>query len=304
MPLTNNLSLPDPIVRAVTGFETSYDGTKRADISVTGLLQPPQMYELRRRHREVITEDIADRIYALLGQVVHELLHRAGAIDKHVMTEERLYTDLLGWTVSGQMDRCLMIQSPEGWSIQDWKVGSVWEAIDGVKPEREKQLNLYAELLRRNGKSPVVSLSNVFIFRDWSKSRAKNEPTYPQTQVMVIPVRVWTPQDATALLSELVIRHQHAREAPDDLLPPCSDEERWLDPPEWAVMKEGNKKATKLFPEKKLAEVFIDQQVYENGKLNGKLTIVERPSEPTRCISYCSANKVCKQFQGSPYASH
>jgi hypothetical protein len=40
---------------------------------------------------------------------------------------------------------------------------------------------------------------------------------------------MWRPEDAELYLEQRVALHQSAKDKPDDKLPPCTDEERWLD---------------------------------------------------------------------------
>jgi len=301
MNLTNELGLPEAIVRAVMGYEAAYfkgrDRFRKSDISVTQLIEPPRKIELQRRHREVIVEDVSERIYALLGQSVHGILEQAGRLDKHVMVEERIYTEIDGWTVSGQMDRCLVIETPVGYQIDDWKLCSVWEALE-PKPEKAQQLNLLAALLRRNRKKPIVKLRNIMLFRDWSKTRAAIEPEYPQRQVKILEQSVWGEADAEAFLRARVSAHQKARAITDDAaLPVCTPEERWQESAKFAVMKGENKRATKLCASKEEAESLIEQMIADTPKLKGQLAIVVRPSEPKRCISYCGAAPKCSWYQ-------
>ena len=51
-----------------------------------------------------ITADISERIWILLGQSVHTILERANEGRKDVLSELRMYSEVLGWTVSGQPD--------------------------------------------------------------------------------------------------------------------------------------------------------------------------------------------------------
>ena len=73
MKLTNKLGLPAALVAAVQRWADKYNKGD-ADFSATGLLRPPLMSRLQRDHRDEITEDVIDRLYALQGQVVHAIL--------------------------------------------------------------------------------------------------------------------------------------------------------------------------------------------------------------------------------------
>lgn len=104
MRFTNELGLPDAIVQAVTNDSYSRGD---ADISVTTLIGPPRIAELTRLHEAEIVEDVADRIWLLLGRTVHNILEKA-APKGAAITEERLFIDVGGWTVSGAFDSLVL----------------------------------------------------------------------------------------------------------------------------------------------------------------------------------------------------
>ncbi len=261
--LTNRNNLPAPLVRAIRN--DPYDAGP-SKISVTRLLQPPQMIMLAKG-RET-TEDASDRIWALLGQAVHTVLERANT-DPSVIVEKRLFTEVRGWKVSGQMDVY------DRGRLSDYKITSVY-AKDG-KIEWERQLNLLAALCRRNN-LPATDLEIVAIFRDWRPKEALSED-YPDAQVAVIPVKVWTPEEAEAYLDERVRLHQMV------LPPPCTDEERWHQPDKWALMQKGRKRAVKLFDSKPAHLTLTEGQYWEL-----------RQGAYRRCESYCAAAPFCEQW--------
>lgn len=73
MNFTNIHNIEDSIARAVQNDPYSHSG----DISVTGLVRPPQMAALEYQHRNEIEEDVSDKLWALLGSAVHVILDRA-----------------------------------------------------------------------------------------------------------------------------------------------------------------------------------------------------------------------------------
>lgn len=102
MIITNKLGLPSSIEKAVRNDKYSRGG---AHISVTGLIGPARKRALEIAHADEITEDVAERIWSLMGQIAHGILERA---DDHAWCEERLYIERHGWRISGQFDRlCL-----------------------------------------------------------------------------------------------------------------------------------------------------------------------------------------------------
>jgi len=65
---TNIANLPAPLVAAIT--YSDYDG-ESYDITASGLVTPPRIRQLMKRHSKEITEDVSDRIWALIGSVGH-----------------------------------------------------------------------------------------------------------------------------------------------------------------------------------------------------------------------------------------
>lgn len=276
MPRITNLSgLPQPLVDAVTN--DPYTGGVGADISVTRLIQPPRKVALEKLHREEMVEDAADRIWALCGQIGHLILERSA--NKGIV-EKRFFTHVGGWTISGQCD--IMGFS----NLLDYKFTSAYTAKGGIKDEWVQQVNLLAMLARENGYD-ITSAEIVCIFRDWSVLEAKRDASYPQKQVLVMPVPMWTQEAASNYAFTRVRLHQQAQAG---MLPECTAEERWSKPPKWAVMKPGRKRAVKLHDNPDDAE----QMAFALGKGH---TVVLRPVQQTRCMSYCSAAPWCEQWK-------
>ena len=264
MKLTNRLNLPEPLVNAVNN---QYYSAGSSDITVTTLIQPPLIRKLRMEHDNEIEEDVSSRIWALLGSSVHGILENAFK-GTTARVEERVYAEVLGWKLGGQFDVL------EGSTLSDWKVTSVY-ASDG-KIEWENQLNVLRWLLHKNN-TTVDKLQIVAIFRDWRPMEAKKDPEYPQTQVQVIEVPLWDLDKAEEYVSTRIQLHQLADP------PVCTDEERWSTQEKWALMKEGGKRATKLFE--------IKPESCDKGYF-----IEHRPKEHRRCANYCSVSQFCEHW--------
>lgn len=288
MQFTNEQGLPEPLVRAVTN--DPYNRGARTDFSVTQLLGPPRIRILRKRHSDQIVEDVADRIYALLGQSVHTILERAEIGD--ALAEVRLYMEIDGLTISGQLDRAVFFKSSG--ILQDYKLCSVW--ADEAKPEWGQQLNLLALLLRRNGYD-VTQAQIVAIYRDWSKARARREPSYPQHQARPIDFELWPEGRVIAFLRERIALHTQAEWD----LPECTDEDRWYRDEKWAIWKDDNKRATSLHDFKDLAEKEVERLVTEAAKKAKypKFRIEHRPGVYTRCQDYCAVADFCEQWKAT-----
>ncbi len=288
MQITNSNHLPEPLVRAVTPKRHR----EPSRISVTDLILPPQIRALSVRYESQLSEDASDRLWALLGTLLHGVLERNAQGLKDTITEEALEMAVHGWTVVGHYDLSEMVL--DGETLTDWKLTSVWVTIDGVKPEWEQQLNCYAELIRQAGRY-VRALQIVTIFRDWSKNKARFDSEYPQQQVRVYEVPLWTAERAQQFITERVRLHQEAEQGS---WPDCTPSERWEKPTTFALMKEGRKSAIRVM------ENGLDLMKYaiENGMtgpdhvIKSPFFIKERQGESTRCESYCGVSAFCPQF--------
>lgn len=276
MKLSNRLNLPDAIVAAVQNDEYSH-GT--AHISVTGLLRPPRIGVLEKAHENELESDVSEHIWSLMGQSIHSILERA---NKTGIAERRLSMECNGWQISGGMD----LVHDDG-ILTDYKMTSVWKIIKGIDDEWEKQLNLYAVLLRQHGHQ-VKRLQVVTILRDWSKMKASLEADYPQAQVVNIEIPLWPEGVAIEFMKERVILHQQASL---ENLPLCTPAERWQREDVFAVMKIGRKSAVKLYDNENEALKHIEGL--------SDLSVVKRPGLSVRCREYCSVSQFCKQYQSS-----
>jgi len=82
-----------------------------------------------------------------------------------------------------------------------------------------------------------------------------------------------------------VDEYQRCSELDDDEIPPCTPEERWDSPSKYAVMKNGVKRAVRLFD--------IQEEADQLATSKGAGHYVEvRKGESRRCRSYC----LCRQF--------
>jgi hypothetical protein len=268
--ITNKHGLPEAMVRAVVN--DSY--TKGdADFSITELLKPPQLRALERANP--VVEDVSDRIWALLGQAVHEILARAAKTDTNIQVEKRHFMNVTvdghTYRISGAFDHVVFAMG----HLSDYKITSVYAR--GGKDEWEQQLNLLRVLLAANDRT-VTRLENVLIFRDWRPKEALRED-YPKTQVMRLGIDLWPMEKAVAFLHERIRLHTAASPRP------CTDDERWAQPAKYALMKKGRKTAIKLFEARP-----------DHLELAADQFIETRPAQYRRCESYCPVAHLCPQW--------
>jgi len=83
----------------------------------------------------------------------------------------------------------------------------------------------------------------------------------------------------------------------------CTDEERWQREDKYAVRKESNVRALRVFDNKKEAEKFLKES--KTTKDSKEYVIDERKGEPIRCTgNYCKVNEWCNQYQEWSKTNH
>jgi hypothetical protein len=271
--LTNVHDLPQAVVDAVLADPYTGGG----DISCTKLIDAPQPVDLGRWHADEIVVDVSDRVWSLLGQAVHTILERAGLRQANTQAEVRLYAEVLGWQVSGQLD----LHHLDTGIISDYKVTTVWKQHGNDSWTR--QLNVLRWLAVQNGHD-IRGLEVIGIFRDWRKAEAQQDEAYPRAAIQRIPIPLWSLEDAEEYVIERVRMHQAARRG---VPMPCTDEDRWKSPDKWAAMKPGGKRALKV--------VTSDAMPSEAPPAGAEW--VRRPGEYKRCLTYCDVAPFCAQWQ-------
>ena len=304
MRITNKFGMPQPFVDFAINDKYSKG---KADISVTTLIDSPRVRIMKENFDDKIEVDAVDMVWALFGTAVHSVLEssntypRVGHPSDKIINEERLFSELDGWLLSGAIDR--QESKDNSITIIDYKVTSVWSVIYG-KPEWEKQLNCYAYLCDDKNafkKTNVTNLKICAILRDWNRREAERRSDYPQAPIVFVDVPLWSYDERMSYLKERIKLHQEAQIAFDvtGKLPLCSNEERWRKKDTWALKKKKLKRALKVFDSEESAHDY--QEVYHQHRLHpSDATEIEfRGGEYTRCQgNYCSVAEFCDQFNG------
>ena len=290
MKYTNRHNIPQEIINAV--HNDSYSKGK-ATISATGLLQPPRIRLLAQENYEKLTIDVSDEIWKLLGQSVHTILERANENNEDVITEQRMFTVVNDWTVSGQTDS-IDVKSN---TLKDYKVTSVWSIVSALKEgkvEWEQQLNIYAYLYKQTTGKTIDQLNIIAIARDWNKNQyLRSGGDYPPSPVTVLDIDLWSDEEQEDFIKQRVSIHQEAEVdyLINDKLPFCTDEERWRRKDTYRVEKKGRKTAVRVLDTQEEADKYMDG--HKDSKL---LKVVEAKGECVRCANYCDVAEFCNQY--------
>lgn len=272
MKITNKANLPLALVKAVENDDYSKGD---ADYSTTELNVPSRIVALRKKHYHELEEDVADRIYSLLGKLGHKILENSGMTN---FVEKRLSCMVDGFKLSGQVDII------DATTLEDWKFCSRYTAADGVKAEWIQQASTNAYICHHNG-IKIDKARYIAIFRDFSKPQARKLPDYPKHQVMAFDVPLWDLDKTERWIKERIASHEKALSE----LPECSMEERWNKGPKTAVMKPGGKRALRVL------DTLSEAQEWAAENATGPVNFEDRPGENVRCMDYCPAVAFCSQ---------
>ena len=265
-------NLPAPLLCLATENRRPTEGR----YGVTELNGSPRIAQLRRRHWDEIEVDPSDNLWMVFGKLLHSQMEsRVGA---QALAEERIVIPVNERFVAGVPDHY------EDGIITEYKFVSVWAVKNGVKLEWSSQLNVYAYLFESLG-FPVGKIQVCCIYRDWSQTQADRDKEYPR-RAEVLPVPLWAWLSREKHIRDRIALHTANEVLPDSELTPCTDEERWCVPGKFAVMKQGNKRAVKLFDDEAGAK--------ELAETDKKLFVEKRPTEYKRCAR-CEVRNWCNQ---------
>lgn len=286
MKVTNKHGVPAPLVTLAT---REYYSKGAAQYSVTELLSPPRVRRLREQYDSEIVTDVTDLMWQMLGSALHVVMER-GQTDNHI-TEERLFADVDGITISGAID--LQEEKDGGVIITDYKFTSAW-AVMNDKPEWEQQLNVYKWLVETVKRRRVDALRICALIRDYSRHETKEG--YPAAPIQMVDIPMWDAVKAETFVRHRLELHRDAKVAQDlgMPLPECSPEERWQSETTYAVKREGRKTAIRVFKTLEDANQLAEKE---------KGYVETRPGEPRRCAgNFCSVAQWCQQYQSGTQA--
>ena len=286
MKLTNKFNLPQTFINVI--HRPTYNKGD-SHVSVTELLNSPQIVSLRHKHWEELEQDASEMVWQLFGSAVHKVLEHGK--DSHHIIEERLYTKLDGWTISGQMD--LQEVYEDGIVISDYKVTGAWSVMN-EKQDWHNQLNVYAWLIERTKNVKVKSAQIIAIVRDWTAREAQTKEGYPQSPVAVVEIPLWPSEAREAYVKARISKHNEAYFSLqlDDEMPECSSEEMWERPTRYALIKTGNVRAKSVH-----ATLEEANQALASLKDSKGYTVEVREGERVRCVSYCQVAGFCNQYK-------
>lgn len=235
MIILNKLNLPQKIVDLVTDDEYQHTDHR---YSVTEIMNSTREILLKRRYRDEIIIDVSDRVDMLFGIAFHSLMED----DKDTNEIKIAHTLPNGATLSGRIDLY------EDFIVTDYKTTKVWKIKNGDFSDWNKQGLKYAWLLHKNGKY-VKKIRFIAFIKDYSKSRKAFDSEYPDSQIYIHEMIV-TSEDLINIEKDIIKKIdeiEYYLDKPESEFPMPTDEELWKEADVFAAMKNGGKRALKLY---------------------------------------------------------
>lgn len=314
--LTNNHNIP--LLLSAWLLSDEYDYIYDPNyLSATSLMKPIQEIVLSPRAVAMATAqelDISDRIASALGNSVHNAVERVWTdkellvkalsqlgyepedIDnievnpklpdptkEQVYIEQRAFKKLEGFTIGGKFDAVL------GGIVHDIKTTSVWTWI---KSARDEDYRLQGSIYRWLNQDKITEdyIRVCFLFTDWQKGMVGTTEGYPTARCAYKNVELMSVEETERWVRNRLRQIKSLRDAPVEDMPPCSDEEIWLEKPVYKYYSNPTKtdgRATKNFSDHSEAVAYLQEK--------GKGIILSSPPKAKKCRDYCNAFLACKQ---------
>lgn len=325
--ITNNTGISLAMAVWLVNDDYDYVKSKPNYISVTTLLKPLRQIVLPRRvkQEDQIPPDVVEYCSRALGNSIHDSVEKAWVknyktnlrklgtpeevIDRIlvnpteeelaaasnpivVYVEQRAFKEIAAagkiWTVGGKFDMVTdgIVQDTKTTSAYTWTSG-------GRDEEHQLQGSMYRWLNPEKITEPFIRIN--YLFTDWQKYMARQNPKYPQQRVEHKDITLLDITETEAWVVDKLTKVAHYMEAPEDKIPLCSDEELWMSDPKFKYYADPAKvggRSTKNF------DSLADAKVHQIEK-GGKGVIITEKGEPKRC-DYCDAFAVCKQKDTFP----
>ncbi|MDY0104275.1 MAG: hypothetical protein RBS07_15175 [Lentimicrobium sp.] len=261
MRITNKYNLPNALIKVL---EKDLREPIPHKYSVTELLKPVKEIILWRRYYDVLTQDASELITAAFGTAFHTMMENA---ENDGTTEERLEVEISqGVYLTGRYDKY------DNFILDDYKTTSVWKWQNGDFAEYRKQGLMYAWLLRKNGLYVEKCRFNMFL-KDHSLSKATRNTNYPEVAFQIYEFNV-TASDLDEIerfIKGRIELIESLLDVKDNDLPMPTHDESWYTGDKYAVMKQGNARALKVFDT-------LDEAITYKGSSNN-LYIEQRKGE-------------------------
>ncbi len=225
MKLVNRSNLPQEVFNMLQQDFYDHESVK-GSFSATQLLKPVQIIVLQERHNDKIEVDAMDRFWAVLGQATDFLIKRALKVTEGVEANEKRMFAMIGTDkISGEVDRIRWTEK----EVVDYKLTSVYTIVYGSRiDDWRAQLSIYRLLVHLSKKILLKETGRIMgMFKDWRRKDSEKDG-YPKAPVVEYAIKLWSIEDTTAFVTAKIKAIKAAMKLPDNKLPECTAEERWV----------------------------------------------------------------------------
>jgi hypothetical protein len=301
----NDLQMPEHAFQAFKKLQGRLEPPTLDYIGVTTLMGAPLQRYLNARYWHQLEVKASETMNAIQGQLGHLLFDK---VETTTISKIPLQVEHNGFTIKGEAD----YYDPILFTLGDNKfkqVNSVTAQRISKDDSLERQLNIYCWMARKMGYD-VRHLQGDIYINGWTVYRSYGDSAYPKAPYVKLSIPIWEePFTANYVSERLKVHNTEALNFlkfwgyPNDskmndelfrrslLIPVCTDEERFAQPTKYAVMKEGMKRAVKLFDRNDDAHTWIAAQLYT--KPSDKLSVTERKGGFFKCLHYCNVRGFC-----------
>ncbi len=304
-----------PLSLAVFLATDTYDHNDDPNtISATSLLKPIRQIVLSARvPQEDAVVDLIQMVASRMGTAIHDAIERSWTENHNtalealgypkkviekirinpskedltddcipIYLEQRAYKKVGRFQVSGKFDFV-----GEG-RVEDFKTTSTFTAINNTNDEKYVQQGSIYRWLNPD----IITKDEMaiqFIFTDWSKAKAMQDPNYPQNRIQQRVFMLKSVNETQAFVERKLAQIEQYWDADENELPRCTDEELWRSEPVFKYYKNpaSTKRSTKNFDNQQDAML----RYIEDGSVG---LVKEVPGQVTAC-KYCPAFSICSQ---------
>ena len=302
-----------PLSLAVFLASDNYDHDPNT-ISATSLIKPLRQIVLSARVPEdAAPVDLVNLVPSRMGSAIHDAIERSWkdnyqialdhlgypkkVIEKirinpkpeelqegqiPIYLEQRAYKQVGKFLISGKYDFI-----GDG-RVEDFKSTSTYTATNNTNDEKY----IWQGSIYRWLNPDIITKDEMaiqFIFTDWSKAKAMQDPKYPQQRIQqrILPLKSIPETDA--FVKRKLAQIEQYWDAKEEDIPLCTDADLWRSEPVFKYYKNPEKRSrsTKNFDNLHDAQL----RLIEDGSVG---VVVEQPGQVTAC-KYCPAFAVCSQ---------
>jgi len=310
----NNPTRLHPFVAAMLAYNDYDYNDDPTIISTTSLMKPTNMVALERFNKDCMKQvDVEALIPSVMGSAMHSLLEVALETTKpevwkqfgmdaqylEIEQEIRKECPILNYKLSGKFD-VLYRYKGSPWRLGDLKTLAVWGAVfgnDDKTLEYVKQLSIYRWL---NQDKEIEDIAEIYFwYTDWSKVRALQDSSYPQSRVGSKEIALWSLEETELFIKQRLLDLTKATKSLETTGKTgfiCEDKDLWRSEDKYKYYKPNKSgkinytRATKVFDDNESAMAFMAAQ----GNIG---EVIKYPGQVKRC-NYCSVRDFCTQYPG------